>query len=482
MAISDLRNKLKPTPVSQMEQADKDLDQQMGRKSGGGFTDKHSIDAGRNLFRLYPPHEPLDRFGKPNPFAEPIVTTYVPAMVPERDAEGKEIKGSDGKVKMKMGMKPVFNAKIHGKKDSLGNPLTKDAVEEFIKMVIEKSKSIDNEDDKKKFLAPVYGVFISKGHKNNVNQLNYTQKWGIYADKINPQDNSKKFALLEVGKAVKNRINKISALESENEPLGTDPFTDLDEGRALLVKYNPDAGKPEDYYTTEIDSTTEPIQHEGRKISVLKLYPITDEQLEVFAKTKPLATMYREVFKHSDLQIQIKGLKEVDTNYKLGVFETEEFQAVLEELLLQYPMDEDQQNEQPKSDATETDEAAPMTSSTATTTETKPVAEKEGDDFDLMTRAELKEFCKDNQTGIIVKPVSLMSDDQLRDTIRNWMKAQEAGTAESVREEKVEEPLPEELSKHIGEEKHNLGDAEVKPQSIADRLAALKAKAGATNG
>lgn len=472
MAISDLRNKLKPTPAAAMAEADAQLDATMGRKGSNYNNEKHSIDVGTNLFKFYPPHEQYDERGKPNPFAEPVVTTYVPGMILDRDKDGKEQKDEKGNIKLKLGMRPVFNSKVHGKRDANGLPVTKDLIEEFIRLMQEKAKTIDLEEERKEFMVPVYGRFINKGNAKNVNGINYAQKWSIYADKIDSQG-AAKIAELEVGKAVKNSLNKIAAIESANEPLGTDPFTDLDEGRGVKIVYNNSADKPEDYYTVMLDNSTVSVVLEGgKKANVVKTYPISDENLEKFSKMKPLAELYRNVFKSSDFQIQLKGLREVDVKYKIGIFDTEEFQAIAEEIATHYPPEEDKKAEPTTATTTEktTVEEKTETQDEEMTAGTPEVVTETqtGDDFDVMTREELKEFCKDNSTGIIVKPVSLMSDNQLRDAIRGWMNAKDI---------KVEEPIPDELSKHIGTEKHTLPESEVKI-SAKDRLEALKAKAG----
>lgn len=451
--IKDLRNKLKPVNSALLAEQDKKLNEQLGKKDSNYSSDLHKIEDGKNVFRIYPPHDQLDQYGKPNSFAEPKVVSFVPGMVADRDGDGNPKKDGDGNFILKKGIRPVFNSKIHGKKDKFGESYSKDLIEEFIRIAHEKSKLIDIEDERKKYLAPIYGVFISKGHQNNINGINYQSTWEAYADKLVGEN--WKLSRLEIKKAVKNRMNKIAATESSNDPLGTDPFTDLDTGRPLIIIYNSDAKKPEDYYQADLDNSTEEIVLEGgRKVKALKEYPISDERVMEFFKQEPLAKIFRNVFTNKDLDIQLQGLKMVDENFKMGIFETEEFQSIYEEILEIYPPSEEEES------TTET------TTSHSETKEVKTVRtdllfDKDADDFSLMTREELIDFSKVNETKIIIKPISIMSDDDLRERLREWFRVQTT-TSETVTEDKVE----------VVEEKTE----EIKPLTAKEKLELLQKK------
>lgn len=461
MSIQDLRKKLKPTPVAAMEEQDQQLDKTLGRGNRNNTSDYHKIDNGKNVFRIYPPHDSIDeKTGKPNPFAEPKVVTYIPAMVPERDADGKEIK-ENGKTKLKLSAKPVFNAKIHGKTDAWGNSVGKDAIEEFIRLTLEKAKVLypDSEEERKKFCLPIFGQY-SKDSSKRVNGIIYQQTWIAYADKIEGEKIT--FGRLELKKAVKNRLNKIAAIESDNEPLGTDPFTDLDEGRAIVIIYNKDAEKPEDYYTTEIDNSTIDEVVNGRKVKIQKAFPVTDEQLEKFAKVDSLTKIYRNAFTRKDLDIQITGLKMLDDKYKLGVFDTDEFQAILEELVELYPVEESTDEKTEKVQ----EESEVMTAEKSKDDLPWKDDGTDKDDFDYMNREELKAYIKENSIPIVVRPAALMPDDSIRVAIREYEAAKSVG---------VEEPQQDSLSTHLGSQPHELETTtKTKPLTAKERLEALK--------
>lgn len=487
MSIQDLRKKLKPVPISSLQEQDQELNRTLGKKVFSN-QDQHKIEDGRNTFRIYPPHEQKDANGRINPFAEPKVLAFVPAMVGDKDDKGDYKKNEKGEILVKKGYKPVFNAKIHGLKDKSGNPLTKDLIEEFIRIATDKSKEIEDEEARKKYMLPINGQYL-KGGSNNVNGIGYQATWEVYADKLIGEN--WKFGTLELKKAVKNRMNSIAATESANDPLGTDPFTDLDDGRPIIIIYNSNAKKAEEYYTTEIDTTTEDVVLEGgRKVKALKEFPISDERLELFAKATPLSEIYRNVFRRSDLEIQLNGLKMIDEQYSMGIFNTEEFQAIYEEIVEFYP--EEETTEQTTTAIQEAEVVVESTTSTTqkpdenglvqeplVSTKVEEVKIKtdlpfddDADDFSKMTREDLIEFSQINATGILIKPKSMMSDNDLRERLREWVRSLSV-TKEVVEEAKVEKV--EEVQKVEKVEETTVVTTE-RPLTAKERLEALKKK------
>jgi hypothetical protein len=218
-------------------------------------------------------------------------------------------------------------------------------IDEFIKLAHKKAETAYETDaDRRKFLVPIYGVY-SKDPLKKVDGISYTTKWAMYVDKI-AGGNFVKFGRVEIGKLVKKKINSISAIESSDSPLGTDPFTDLDEGRALKIIFNPNAEQADDYYTTSIDSSTVTEElPDGRKVQLLRTYPVSDDRLMTFLGAPPLAKMYREVFKRSDFDIQLTGLQLLDKQYNMGIVETEEFQRIAEEIAQFFPVEESAKTE-----------------------------------------------------------------------------------------------------------------------------------------
>lgn len=477
--IANLRKGLKPVPVASLEAADKELNKKLGRKSYDQNDDFIQFEDGGNLFRIYPAHgrpDPknpdeiltVDEHGVPYPFAEAIASTFVPAMYPKKDNDGNIIK-KDGLTVMNKSVKMVYSSTIHGKMGADGKPVSVDLIEEFIRLALKYAdENFSDKNDREEYLLPIYGKYSNDPAKR-VNGVYYSARWVMYVKKIVAGETTIKCGRLDIGKSVKTRINKIAAIELENEPMGTDPFTDLDDGKAVKITYNPDATKSTDYYTTDLDNSTEEIMHDNKKLKVVKTFPITDEELTAFADKDSLVDLYRNAFTRKDFDFQLAGLKMIDDEYDMNIFDTDEFQDIATEIVEHYPVEESTEEEN-------LTEPIPHPA--------KKVEEPTGDKFDLMDRNELKAFAKENETGLIPKPRSLMSDDDMRDELRIWelsndVKVEE--TPEATEEvEKVEEVevVKEEIPEPVVEKKEEVKEEE--PVAIKltpkQRLEALKAK------
>ena len=86
--------------------------------------------------------------------------------------------------------------------------------------------------------------------------------------------------------------------------------------------------------------------------------------------------------------------------------------------------------------------------------------------FDMMSREELKEFARDNQTGVLILPT--MSDTDLRDKLRSWYENQ------STAAPAVKSNTSDEFKKLVGDEPTDIGQpggTEIKkPLSAKERL------------
>lgn len=418
MAID--KTKFKRTSAAQMQQADANVNRTLGKKERG---DNLSFDDGMNLIRIYPPHPEEDGGG--DQFAEPIVTAFVPAIVQEKDKQGNLIWLDNAKTrpKMKETVRPVFNSKIHG-------GTKKDLLEEYIRLALAKAKDLYGNDKfaREKFLEPIYGNF-----SKNINGINYQTKWKMYVDKYPNADPDQKptFGPIEIKKAVKTRLNKIAAMEAGNDPMGYEPFTDIEEGRAVKVNYNKDAEKADDYYTTELDmSSVEVLLQGGKKGKVTRTYPLSEEQLEKFMQVTPLAKILKGVFKRKDFETQYEGIVLLEKKHNLGVIESEEWADLVEEISEYYPEEEDNKDQQEQGG--QQNQNAGTTNSTASDEveeeeeeddEVESGTEGDEDEFTLLDRSELKAYAKEKKTGIVV--MKNMSDDDIRVALRNWKKAAE---------------------------------------------------------
>lgn len=428
------RSKFKSSSVAAMTSEDKKVDQVVRNKKVKA--DFHKIKNGDNYHRIYPAHPD----GGGTAYAEARVVHWLPAMVPVKDDKGNFKKGNDDKLVMQKGWKTVFNSKVHGN-------TPKDIVEEYISFVekIAKDNYPEAKDENKRieFLVPVHGKY-AKNSKDSVQGIMAKSSWILYTDEITGDPSSPVFVFgqLEIGKAVKQRLNAIAANEASSDPLGTDPYTDLEEGRAINIKYNKEATKPADYYTTDLYAPI--IKNSGGKV---QLFPLTDDRLDKFITYPSLASMFRGAYKKRDFDLALKGLKMFDDEHEFGVFGYDDFLATVEEIQAYYPEDDDAE----KTATTDNPEAED--DATGTT----------GDEFDQMDRGELKDFARDNNTGVIIK--QNLKDDDIRQLLRDWRKAQEVLGSGAVTKEEVKEDKK-------GEKK----EKEDKKLSAKDKIKAMQSK------
>lgn len=450
------RSKFKPTVVAAVIEQDKELASSLGR-DGGTYTKYLKFEDGNNLLRIYPAH-PED-VGGGDMFAEPKVTVWLPMMVVERDSNGQEII-EGGRPKMKESSRTVFNSRIHGNTE-------KDLVEEYVRMATEML-----EEDLKVCQDPVEKSKIEDklhrlrgNYKLKIQGLNYKQAWVMYVDRI--VGNTHTFGPIEIGPAVKDRLNSLAAAGDSGEGgvIVTDPFTDPDTGRAILVKYNSKATKPQDYYNTELDQVTIPTKIEGRTYPIPRTFPLSDDQLEQFMKVTPLAKRFKDCFTRRDFDLQSEGLQFFDAKYGIGLFQNNEFLDVYEEIDAYYPELTEENNQQGESN-NEQSTTAPIQGEEVTHVEEEPV----GDAFDLMTRKELGDWHKNNRTGILIKPT--MSDDDIRNSARNW-EYQQAEEAQVEAEQEQPAAVVEQQEQPVQQ-----APQATTQTTASDRIAAMRAKAG----
>lgn len=445
------RSKFKSTAVQAMVEQDKELANSIGR-DGGSYTQYLKFENGDNLLRIYPPHAEEDGGG--DAFAEPKVTAWLPMMVVEKDANGQDIV-ENGRPKVKESSRTVFNSRIHGNTE-------KDLVEQYIRIaeerLTENLKVCQDLLEKSKLEDKLHR--IRGNYKLKIQGLGYKQQWVMYVDRIVGQTST--FGPIEIGPAVKERLNSLAAsTDGGNAPIATDPFTNPDDGRAVLIKYNKQATRPQDYYTTELDNVTVPTVIGGKTYHMPRVFPLTDAQLEAFDKVSPLAKRFKNSFTRRDYKLQFEGLEFFDSKYDLGIFQDSEFIDVCEEIDSYYPEIEEA--------AATQNEAAPLQ---GTTPAVQQQEEYQGDMFDLMSRKELGEWHRTNRTGFIVKPT--ISDDDVRESARNWFNNNESqGQEESQEEEAQQEPASPEPQAAPA-----TPVVETTTQTTASRIAEMRAKAG----
>lgn len=415
--------------VEKLQASDAEMDA-VTEKKRGDYAKFFSIENGKNKFRIYPAHSNEDNW------IEAKQTWMLPFDVEERDEKGEVKLDKKQKPIIKRKTKPVFDARIHSNtKEDIVHiyiELLKQKFKEENDALPEKEKLTDDELNEK--LIPVYGQYPK------VYGIAGKPEWVVYVDKY--VGATKQFGRVSFGKAVKQRINQLVAVDDSESPVnGKNPFTNLEDGRLIIITYNDKAQKAQDYYTTEIDSSTEPIEIPGRgKVLVQKTYPLTDEDLARFDKFPSLTKQYKNSYTKKDFDLAIKGLTIFDDENDFGLFQYDEFTDQINPLRDKFP---DPEEVEEKGDA-------------------KEAAGDEEDEFAEMTREEMKTFARKNKTGIFA--TASMSDEELRANIRQWVKDNAEPEQESTEEE----------DDNVDEEEENTKPVAQKTSSLKSKAAGVK--------
>jgi len=320
------------------------------------FSDFLTIDEGTTKFRILPKHEGENSF-------------YSVRGVHWISVE---------KENNELGRSTVLNGRIHG-----GGK--RDIIEEYVALAKKKLADDDNNSEKLAVLT----------HWQDGLLLQFT--WIMYALKITKvgEKTVKEFGRLEVKKSIRDQMNSISTTEDVDEPIEIDPFTDPKKGIPILITWNPKAKKPADKYKVNLAKSP---------------MPLTIEELGELDKSKPLSELYGDVYTIDDFEKACEGLRNFDEVNEMGLFDDEEFQEILEEVKKQY-------------------------------SESSRKTSKKGDDFDEMDRETLKKHIK--KEGLDIKVFSKMTDDDIRKAIREVTAVEEEAEIEEPEEEEVkEEEIP----------------------------------------
>lgn len=373
------RKKFAATKVTTMQSQEKEVKSKVATSNRGDRTEWLSIEEGSNKLRIYPAHPDSDSF------IYPRCTVWLEREI-SYEKEGEQI--------TEIVKRPVFNSKVHG-----GTP--KDLVEEYVKsavkMLEDEINATQDEDDKKEIEEKLANI------QHWQLGMKYKTGWCCYAHKIT--NGQKHFGQIELTPGIKEKLNELSIVEDVEDPIQVDPFTDVDDGKAVVItktiEPNPKNKKRKD---TKYGVT---IEFRGN-------YALTDKELEDFAKVDALSKIYKNSFRMRDFELQLEGIKIYDKKNKIGLLDFDTFLDVVEEIKGYYP----------DSDAEENDE------------EQQQDDDVQGDEFSDMTRDELKKWISKNcpERAIIVRTGD--TADDIRDKIYDFLALQN--------EEQAEEPLDEE--------------------------------------
>ena len=415
MAKNSLRDQFKPTKIKSLKKAAEEDEKMLGISNNEylQLEDKKTIK-----IRIFPAHPGLDSF-------------YV-----RRKCYWLPFQKNDGE----MGRTSVNDSVIHG-----GTKM--DLIDEYVKAA---KKAIGSDTEKLEAITGRDGLLPS-------------YSWICYADKVQP-DTELKAKLWEFRKSVRDALNRLAFTEDDDEAIETDPFTDIDEGLPVMVGYNknPNRKKGENYYDVAFAKKPTP-------------RPLSDSELEYFSGLKPLNEIIG-TYTIADFDRALAGLQIFDEENEIGLFDDDEWLEKVEEIRAQYDSngsddedegkkkkpakkvvrskkaekeEEDDDDDSDDSDSDDDEEEKPAKNSgkkPAKQEEEDEDDDSDGDDgdddeddedgegdddsdsddeFDDMERSELKNYIKEKGLEITVK--KSMSDDDLRDAIREALKDSDEG-------------------------------------------------------
>ena len=407
-SVGDLRSQLKATPIKKLKKRVDEDNETIGMQSNEYL----NLEDGKTLkIRIFPAHPGVEDF-------------YIP-----KKCYWLTVAGRDGDARRTT----VLDSKLHGG--------TKwDLVEEYVKWA------------KKKWAKDSEKLEALTGTGQNQNSLNPSYTWLCYADRVSG-DEELRAKLWEFKKMVRDALNKLAFSEDEDDVIEVDPFTDVDEGMPVMVKYmkNPNRKKGENYYEVAF-----PKKAAAR--------PLSDEEIEHFMSLKPLTEVLPK-YGMRDFEKALEGLQNFDEEHEMELFDDDDWLEHVEEIKAQYDgeleddkpskkktskkvtkkveEEDDNEGDDDSDDEEEEEEKPKKVEEEEVEEEEEPEEaddeeedesdEAEDDGLDDMDRTELKKYIKDNDLEVSVK--ESMSDDDLREAIREAMSSEEGDESEEDEEE-----------------------------------------------
>ena len=380
------RSKFKGAKLSKLRETKEQAKKKDVRLLGGnnGRANFHVVEDGRNEFRLMPPHDP-SKTGTYVPFRASMLECDVPVFEDGKDT-GKTEKKS----------KKIFVATQHG--NEAVRKVGKDPIELYIKYWDEDSKSIDDKEERTKFLQPIRGWKGKDGKWN----------WGIM-----PKTSYICYAIkdgelgrLELWDQWTKKMDEIVANieDEEDEVLDIDPFSDPDEGYPLVIKKEKNEKGKWDYIIDRVNmkkrQSWDEFCEENR---------VTDSQLKELYEKDSLADLYVDCYTKRDFDLAVNGLMNFDKKWKMNIFENEDFLEELKEIEAVVP--------EPADKDSDVDEAFEDKSGDDTSKWPKPKCRKM-----------LKGYIMDNYEGTPEEEdyLSVLNTLDL-DTLREWAALADAG-------------------------------------------------------
>lgn len=369
MTNSFNRGDFAATKVDTLKEQEKEAANVINRNTRPGYL---SIKEGSNTFRIFPAHPGCKSF---------IVLRgmhWLPVLVDDE-------KSKTGKTEKR---KPIYSGKVHSRHKEC-------VIDQYIKLANSIVSKIEDDVEKNRLIEAITG--FKEG-------ITMRSSWVCYAQKITAA--GKEFGRLEISTSVKDKMNDLAIGGDEvSEPVSTDPFSDPDTGRAIIITYNKEE-QPAKKYKVSIDWRAKDDK-----------YRLTDEELQQLAGVDSLDSMFIDSYRRKDFEMAVESLTYFDNKNRVGVVDTPQWDEIVSKMNDLYEPDGEEEESEP----------TPPPAS-----DKKEANTGESDHILLMNRDELKQYIKKNSYNITI--LKAMTDDDIRQKISLY--------EESIKEEieEIDEP------------------------------------------
>ena len=398
------RNKFKATKVSVLKEQASQMNKS-NRANEDGRVPFHTITEGTTKWRIFPAHPDQASFMVPKQ------VHWLPQEVSYK---------KDGKDVTEIKRRPVFNSKTHA-------GVSKDIVEEYInfvtKMVFDEVQ--DPELRKQKLFKLTDWRSGLRGRTT----------WIVYAAKV--EGSAMTLGRLELPGLVKDKMNELSIQDDTSDSvIQTDPFTDPDSGKALLIIYDKSQKEPVKKYSASLEWRGD--------------YKLTDQQLEEFINVDSLDKVYKNSYKRKDFEKALAGLKIFDEDSEYNVFAHDSWLDICEEMDKMFPDESD-------------------TSIPPTTIESKPKVEEVKRDLPPDFYSD-----EDEDEEDIPAPSSLNLEEMSRDDLKHYIK--DKGLRIRVLKKYTDQDIVDLIVREEALLNEEDDEEEMETTAPNDRLQAMRAK------
>lgn len=400
------RSKFKPTNMKAVEKVTQEASKTMPVSSGSReWVAFYDPKEGKNVYRVLPSVTGI-------PYM-PLKTANLTCEVPVYE-DGK-------KTGIEIKSKSVFCADVHGK-ELLGG---KCPIMLYISCVEKKMADIQDADERRKKLLPVYGFRDKQG------------KWqfGIspmlsYVCYVEMEDDVWKLKLRP--KWLKD-MQDFSVKQSEDDSLSIDVFSSLEDGYPLIIT------KDKDDKGNWVYSVDGGVPRRGQSWDdFFNQYVPSDAILEKLEGLPTLEDLYDNVYSRKDFDMAVDGLSRFDSKYGFGVFQDDEFLDQLEEMEKMLPEEGAEEEKKgpstkkegikptTKREVTKDSEQAPENTGTKRTIAKPEAASKAADNKTYPTMIAMKKFLRSYITENYGDDEQLPTNLSLNE-LRDWYDLAQAG-------------------------------------------------------